>query len=376
MSFRIEVVRDAARLAAIVPAWETLAANACEANLFYEPWYLLPALQARGDRELRALLLWQGARLAGLFALEREPRFRGLPLAALASWRHSSHLLCTPLVRADCAVEALQALLAWRGGDASLIEFRYLPARGPFATALAAALRRARAAFAITLQFSRPLLRTAPSAEAYLAQLSPHLRKELRRKDRRLREHPGYREIVRAPGEDFAAEIEQFIALEASGWKAAAGGAFACSEPSLRFGREVLGEAARRGRLHMVGIDCDGQAIARRFTLLAADGAFAYKTAYDERYAAYSPGVLAEVLRIRELHRLPELRWADSYTDPDNATASRMWKERRELQNVAVALGAWGDFWLSMLPLARWTARRVAHLRSSSSARQNFSISR
>ena len=369
------MVRDPARLAAIVPAWEALAANACEANLFYEPWYLLPALQARGARELCAVLLWDGARLAALFALEREARFKGLPLAALASWRHNSYLLCTPLVRADCAAEALQALLAWRGADASLIEFRYLPARGAFATALAAALRRARAAFATT-EFSRPLLRKAPSAEAYLAQYSPHLRKELRRKDRRLRERAGYREIVRGPGEDFSAEIEAFIALEASGWKAAAGGAFACSEAGLRFGREVLAEAARRRRLHMVGIDCDGRAIARRFTLLAGEGAFAFRTAYDESYAEFSPGVLAEVLRIREMHRLAELAWVDSYTAPDNPTLSRMWKERRELQYVAVALGAWGDFWLSMLPLARWTARRVAHWRPSSSARQNFSISR
>jgi CelD/BcsL family acetyltransferase involved in cellulose biosynthesis len=375
MSFRIEVVRDPARLAAIVPEWEALAASACEPNPFYEPWILLPALAARGAGELRCLLMWEAGRLVGFFPFERQPRFKGMPIATLTSWRHSAHLLCTPLLTAHAAAGCLRELLAWRAADASAIDFRYVPARGPFANALAAALRTARAAYATTA-FSRPLLRQAPSAEAYLAQLSPHLRKDLRRKDRRLRERPGYREIVRGPGEDFSVEIEEFMALEASGWKGAAGGAFACTQSSLRFGREVLGEAARRARLHMVGIDCEGRAIARRFTLLGAEGAFAFKTAYDESYATYSPGVLAEVLRIRELHRLPGLHWADSYTDPDNATASRMWKERRELQDIAIALGAWGDFWLSLLPLARWTARRVAHLRSSSSARQNFSISR
>jgi CelD/BcsL family acetyltransferase involved in cellulose biosynthesis len=371
----VSLVRDRERLQAIVPAWEKLASHACETNPFYEPWFLLPALASQGAANLECVLMWQGAELVGLFPFERQRRYKGMPIATLASWRHSAHLLCTPLLRADAAAECLRALFAWRAPDASAVELRYVPARGPFADALARALRTARAAYATT-QFSRPLLRKAPSPEAYLAQLSPHLRKDLRRKDRRLRERAGYREIVRGPGEDFSAEIEEFIALEASGWKGAAGGAIACSETGLRFGREVLGEAARRGRLHMVGFDCEGRALARRFTLLAGHGAFAFKTAYDESYAAYSPGVLAEVLRIRELHRLPGLDWADSYTDPDNATASRMWKERRELQNVAVALGAWGDFWLSMLPLARWTARRVAHLRSSSSARQNFSISR
>jgi CelD/BcsL family acetyltransferase involved in cellulose biosynthesis len=373
----ISVVRDRAGLQAIVPAWEALAAQACEPSPFYEPWILLPALGAQREGEgLRCICIWEGARLLGLFPFQRQRRYKGMPIATLASWRHSAYLLCTPLLRADKAADCLRALLAWRGADAAALELRYVPAAGPFANALASALRTSRAAFATTQRFSRPLLRKAPTAEAYLAQLSPRVRKDLARKERRLRERPGYAEVVLAPGDDFAAEIEQFMALEASGWKAAAGGAFACSETSLRFGREVLGEAARRGRLHLVGIDCDGRAIARRFTLLAGEGAFAFKTAYDESYARYSPGVLAELMRIRELHRLPHVQWADSYTDPENPTANRMWKERREMQSLAIGLGAWGDFWLSMLPLARWTAQRVAQLRSSASARANVSISR
>ena len=40
------VLRDRAGMGAIVPAWEDLAANALEANPFYEPWIVLPA----GDR--------------------------------------------------------------------------------------------------------------------------------------------------------------------------------------------------------------------------------------------------------------------------------------------------------------------------------------
>ena len=90
MDFRIEVVREPARLAAIAPAWEELAANACEPNPFYEPWYLLGALRARRGDTMRCVLLWDGARLAGLFPFERVPRYKALPLAALASWRHSA----------------------------------------------------------------------------------------------------------------------------------------------------------------------------------------------------------------------------------------------------------------------------------------------
>ncbi len=77
MTARIEVIRSREALAAIVPAWEGLAANAIEANPFYEPWFLLPALRARrwGPRMPRglaprtpgrALSLRAGAALQGI----------------------------------------------------------------------------------------------------------------------------------------------------------------------------------------------------------------------------------------------------------------------------------------------------------------------
>ena len=191
----VSTVSDPVALAAIIPAWEALAANACEANPFYEPWILLPALRAQGAANFRCVLAWDGEALVGFLPFERLRRYKGLPVATLTSWRHSTLLLCTPLVRADAAVECLKALLASRG-DASLFELRYLRADGPFAAALARALRTSRTPFATIARFSRALLRKAPSADAVYGRLSAHLRKDLRRKQRRLAEQPGYAEVV------------------------------------------------------------------------------------------------------------------------------------------------------------------------------------
>jgi len=375
----IQVARDRAALEAIVPAWEELAAHACEANPFYEHWILLPALRAQGEGAgFRCALVWQGERLIGLFPFERKASFRGLPAATLASWRHSAYLLCTPLVRAGCESECLRALLAWLPQEAAIAEFRYIPCDGRFHGALADATRATPCTVVPTARFTRALLRKEADAEGYLrAALSSGLRKQLRRKERRLSERRDFATRVVAPGSAIGSEIERFLLLEVSGWKGAAGGALACSEASLRFGREVLAEAHRRGRLHMVGLDCERRPVARRFTILAGEGSYAFKTAYDESYAAYSPGVLAELLCLREFHRLAGVQWMDSYTDPANPTVNRMWKHRRAMQNLAVGVGAWGELWLSMLPLLRWTARRYSGLRESiSSARQNLSISR
>lgn len=375
MSLRIQVARDAAALQAIVPAWEELAANACEANPFYEHWILLPALRAQGEGSgFRCVLVWEGARLIGLFPFERRLSLKGLPAATLTSWRHSAYLLCTPLVRADAAADCLQAFFDWLPQEAAIAQFRYLPCDGAFRLALSEATRKTACTVVPSAQFSRALLRKGADAESYMqASMSGQLRKQLRRKERRLAERPGFAVIT----SDFGSEIERFLLLEASGWKGQAGGAFAANEASLRFGREVLAEAHRRGRLHMVGIDCERHPVARRVTILAGEGSYAFKTAYDESYAAYSPGVLAELLCLREFHKLDGVNWMDSYTDPDNQTVNRMWKDRRAMQSVAVGIGAWGELWVSMLPFLRWTARRYSSLRESiSSARQNLSISR
>ena len=64
-------------------------------------------------------------------------------------------------------------------------------------------------------------------------------------------------------------------------------------------------------------------------------------------------------VRIRDFHSLPRVQWMDSYTDPHNSPLNRMWRERRAIESLAIALGTWGEFWLRMLPLARWTARRL-----------------
>ena len=360
MGIRIQVARGLGALEAIVPAWEDLAAHCVEANPFYEHWILLPALKAQGEGAgLRCVLVWDGGRLIGLFPFERRLNFKRLPAATLTSWRHSAYLLCTPLVRADCAAQCLQAFLAWLPQEAAIAEFRYIPTDGAFHSALGDAIRTFACTVVPTAQFSRALLRKGADAESYLQEsMSSQLRKQLRRKERRLAERKEFSTTVVGPKDDLGTEIERFLLLEVSGWKGKAGGAFASNEANLRFGREVLGEAHRRGRLHMVGIDCERTPVARRFTILAGDGSFAFKTAYDETYATYSPGVLAELLCLREFHQLEGVQWMDSYTDPDNPTVNRMWKDRRSMQHIAVGVGAWGELWLSMLPILRWLSRK------------------
>jgi len=151
LDIAVEVVRDRADLARIVPQWQELAGQALEPNPLYEPWMMLPALEAPGGGELHCCLLWARdpersdlpARLGGLFPFRREKGYRGLPASALRSWSHPSWAweLCTPLVSAEGAQQYVSALLEWLKRDgAAVIEFRHVPRDGGFSAVLAAAL--------------------------------------------------------------------------------------------------------------------------------------------------------------------------------------------------------------------------------------------
>src|SRR5205085_9119351 len=86
----------------------------------------------------------------------------------------------------------------------------------------------------------------------------------------------------------------------------------------------------------------EGRPIACRCAFLAGEGAFAFKSSFDEEFATSSPGVLLELENIRRCRELPGLRWMDSCTSPDNEMINRLWQGRRTLHNVTVATGRRG----------------------------------
>jgi hypothetical protein len=327
-----------------------MAAEAIEPNPFYEHWMLLPALQTyAGARDgFECIAVWDNGVLGALFPMKRERRYRGLPVAVLRSWRHRNMLLSTPLVRAKNAVQCIRAFL--ESGVAPVIELEHVPAGGPFYGALVEAAAKSGCPWYASDAYARALLHRDRDPRA---SFNSNMKNNLRRCEKRIRALGRLEPVRLAPEGDIAAWTEQFFRLEAGGWKGKAGTALACREDDRRFATETFAEAHRRGRLLITGLDLDGKPVARHCLFTAAEGAYTFKIAYDEEYARYSPGILAEVDNVKQFLETPSLRWIDSFTAPENVTTGRVWKDRLTIQRVAVGTTGAGKAAVSLMPLMR-----------------------
>jgi len=351
--------------------WEDLAAAAIEPNPFYEPWMLMPAIESFGaGRDLRFILVFSASRanpnerplLCGFFPLERGRRYKGLPITALSLWQHLHCFLCTPLVREGCGRQCLDALFGWLASESegcSLMQFNRITGEGPFHRLLVEQFDRSARLTYIDEHFARPLFEPAADASAYLqATLSAKRRKKIRRQENQLSERGRLEYVALQPEEDVGAWIEEFLSIEASGWKGKQNSALASNDAERRFFAAAARAAFLRGRLMMLAMRLDGKPIAHQCNFRAGDGSFAFKVAFDEDYSRFSPGVLLEIENIHYLHANPDVRWMDSCCCRSGTHMDGLWGARRTILSVAVSTGnRIGDFAVSVLPLMRWAKR-------------------
>lgn len=334
---------QAADSPALRAAWDELARQAADPNPFLESWYLLPALRAH-DRAGRVQLLCARSQgqLVGLLPLVRQQRYYGKPLPHWATWLHGNCFLGLPLVSAGYEPAFWQAMLAWAdkaAGTALFLHLPDLPLDSINYRALTAVCgAQGRPAGLVHCQ-ERAMLAADLSPEDYLAAvLTGKKRKELRRQFARLSEL-GSLTVTRTRSAEHLPEwVEAFLLLEQSGWKGAAGSALASQQATADLFREALAGAARHGRLERLTLALDGQPLAMLASFIAPPGAFSFKTAFDERFARFSPGVLLQRANLAMLAD-PAVAWTDSCAAAGHPMIDHLWRERRVIGRLSVGLG-------------------------------------
>jgi CelD/BcsL family acetyltransferase involved in cellulose biosynthesis len=351
-----------------VEPWDDLVDAAIEPNVFYSSFALLPAMQhlkpAGEPRFLVVRASKQGAKndapvWTGFFPFVKRRRYRGFPVETLQFLHHDYCFLRAPLVRGEWAAETLGAVFEWlRGCGASLVEWADQPGDGRYAQLLADQFRRAAPQARLANASLRALLLRARDADECLrAAVSGARIKELRRLERRVFELGDVHYDALGPADDLDRWIDEFLDLEASGWKGRNGTAIAARDAHREFFVEMAHGARRRDRLRITALRVRARPIAMLCNLLAPPGSFAFKTAYSEEFASFSPGRLIEVDNLRRFHAEASLQWMDSCAEPGHPMIERLWRDRRWIHSWLAPLDRRGGCIAAALPLLQWVKR-------------------
>jgi CelD/BcsL family acetyltransferase involved in cellulose biosynthesis len=368
-------VNEAAADPRLLGRWAELEANALEPNPFLAPQLVLPAARHLEDgRAARLLVAEQGGELRFLLPVSGPPGLRRTPIAGLRPWLHDYCFLGTPLLAADGDPDRVWAAVIdhlRRHSPAPVLVIPLHPTQGP----VAASLHRADLAAGLGI-------RRGPAANRGFVVRRPEptyarewmSRKHLANMARR-RRHLAKSldsEVVtvdRAAGAVEAA-VEQFLALESKGWKGRSRTALSCRSGHDRFFREMCQGFADQGRLMFLSLEAGPRVVAQNTALVAGEGLFGFKRAYDEEFARWSPGSLLDLDVLDWFHRSAPLAWLDTCSAPDDGNGSRAFGDRRPLSTVAVPLSPVGAAAAAMVPAGVRARRYVRGTRAGQLVRQ------
>jgi len=345
----VRVVDPLALSPELAAAWDRLAADASEPNPFAERWCLQSALHLLDpERQARLVLVRDGSDgpVIGIMPVALATRYGRLPLRHVSGWAHPNHFHGAPLVRAGFESLFWSILLGWCDAAPwarTLLHVPRLTADGPLHRALVDVARVRGGEAEVVHREERALLDSDLSpADYWDAAVRAKKRKELRRQANRLAELGALRFRRWQAGEAIEPWIDAFLELEARGWKGRAGSALASHSDTQAWFRAILTGAAEAGRLDMRALDLDERPLALLINFFAPPGGFSFKTAFDEEYARFSPGVLLQQENL-DLLADPAIAWVDSCAAPGHPMIDSVWRERRALVWVNAALSAPAD---------------------------------
>lgn len=277
----VHPVDGATAFGKLAPEWDRLAERSgawpCQRPGWVQAWHA-----AFGRGKLEVLVALAGGTVVGVAPLLR--RFGGV--RSPTNW----HTARFGLVAAG--EEERAALAEAVVGRRAPVRLSFIQEDDP----TAAEIRRAAEAVGHRVLVrelpSSPYLRTSGSRDAWWEGLSARLRRELRRRRRKLEERGRVALEVRdgsGPADTYLAEG---LAIEGSGWKERKGTAIRSRPETLSFYNRMARWASNRGMLRLAFLRLDGRPIA--FDLALDDGRAHYllKTGFDPQLSTFAPGQL------------------------------------------------------------------------------------
>lgn len=357
----VEVV-DAARLAQIRFDWLNLLARADVPNVLMDPAMVKAAADVFPEAQSRALLVWKptagGLRqLVGVwaFAIAR-PQQSALPIRVLSIPPGPHRYLATPVIDRECLDQTLHAMLDAFVADPTLPKIAALDAMSadsPTMDALMRVLTERGTSPCILEQFRRPKLVAGVDGKTYLEKaLSSSSRKKLRQHRRRLAEKGTLSTTVMTDAAAVGRALEDFMAMESRGWKGQQGTALLCDGGHAAFMRNAIVGMAAQGCASIHALYLDQRPISMQVIVRAGSAAFTWKTAYDEEFRDYSPGMLLLEDYTTALLADKSVAYVDSCAHDDSGFMS-VWTDRQSVADLWIDARRGGSITFRILSRAQ-----------------------
>lgn len=324
-------------------AWRELGQRSVEPNPFYEPDCLIPAAQHQsfGD-EIDIVVATDGDRFYGVLPIRRVKRWRGMRYPMVTTQVRRMTYLGTPLVDAARGIEAVKAILGVLVDQRKEGKSRVLVIQEQTDGPTAALFREAATELGLPLvvfeSFERGFL-TRHDPPAWQTAHSTKTLKNLQRKQRNLgKEMGGVAEIVDV-GNSVQA-IEDYTALEASGYKADVGVAMTTVEGEPEYFRDMCLRFAADKRLHLLSLTDGTKTAAMICWLRAQDTLLQFKWSYDEQYSKHSPGILLHTEAMRFFDEQTDAKALDTCTWGENEMINRIYPDRRKIVSYFIPLSS------------------------------------
>lgn len=328
----------------VMEAWTDLASRSAEPNGFFEPGFALSAARHFPAKSRPVFVaVWKrepdaaNRRLVALFPIVATGRSLGAAIAR--GWLHKQAALATPLVDRAHADDAATALCAWferHPPGAGAILFPKIPMAGPVFAALTRAAQETGRQWRVLDRHDRAaLLPGSDPDELWTRQTSHKALKELRRRQRRLEDLGPVRHLTFSTPDDIRRATEDFLTLEARGWKAKRGALL--GQPSLTtFVRSATRLLARENKCRIHSLELAGRPIAMGIVIESAGRAYFWKIAYDESLRSQAPGVQLVYAVTRAQTARADLDMTDSCAITGHPMIDRVWPDRLTVGDLMI----------------------------------------
>ena len=363
---RTETTQSIADIAASLPE---LVKRTGSDNPFFEADFLVPAAAALGASLELTTVNDASGRLLAMLPTERVRLGHIAP--SLRAFSHDYAPLGVPLIDASTIQNSAAALIdsaLERAGPATGLVLPELVETDAVTDALRSAARSSGRSVTVIDRYQRAGLDRDRNGTNPRESLSKRRRKEYARQLRCMGAEGAVVFEHAVTQADIMQRFEDFVALEASGWKGRRRTAMAANPLIADFARSAVRGLARRSAASIVTLRLGERPAAILICLHHGHTAFTWKIAYDEALSPFSPGAQVMLEAPRFLFANDSTNRIDSCATENHPMVDHIWAGR--LQMATLVIGPKHSRWRNRLGLAsnraETTIRRTAtHARNA-----------